>query len=742
MLRKLWWFLLMLPSLAMAQVNGSFKNAKATGNITANSTCLSAVTGSISSSDQINARCFSSIQDAITAAGTAGSVTIPAAYAGTDTYTNPNGVLVIDQRQQTTEIANLTAFMTPWLTKLGASSGGNMTTLAKCIAAGGPCVIDGIGNSILGGGGTVYQNGIWNQIINALRAEYPAVTFTTHNYTLGGRSTQNAVPYTTSAYPQLPLCPTNTPACYSVTPGVPFNSITSSASYGYANPLSGPTNASYGAPFFGADDFPWAGSPEPDFQGWIYSATLDNPDAVFFLFAMNDENLAGYTFAANMQAAIAPFLTLSKVPSVILIAGQNGSVQTAAQSYFSPSKYSNLDEFAEDLRGLAKQYSYGLIDAARIFSSLRDGSDPETPIWQADTAGWNNYSPNWNTWVGSSSATVTNSGYTLSIAATGKVESQRLTLTRDGLVAGVWDTTDVHVIPTISWRSPSGTDGYQALLVNNGGGAWTVTVYSAHGSGGGIAGASGTGLTSSTSFMVQATDNEYRVWVNGKLAIAPKVSTGAGYDYDSIGYGYIGVGTTTSTIGTAYTSSITNLTLEYGSPQVSCATPIANRQAAAPCSPGLATDEVLYGYGTGPFGGNQINHPTVYGAEGVFGVAMVPFFDHLQSAVSVATAKLASGIDSYWTVTSACTTGTGQPVHCVGTTTLPVAMPDANYQLFCTADVASQVGGGIPDYVCSPTMLGTLPTAAGSSITFDVVQVMQNGGGGGTANVYFHAHHN
>lgn len=101
-----------------------------------------------------------------------------------------------------------------------------------------------------------------------------------------------------------------------------------------------------------------------------------------------------------------------------------------------------------------------------------------------------------------------------------------------------------------------------------------------------------------------------------------------------------------------------------------------------------------------------------------------------------------TAIDSYWTVASACSTTTGQPVKCSFTTTLPLTMPDANYQLFCTANVYSAVGGGNPDYSCSPEILGTLPTASGSTLNFDVVQTMQNGGGGGTANVYIHVHHN
>jgi len=49
---------------------------------------------------------FSSIQAAITAAGATGAVTIPAYYAGTDSFTNPNNITVIDHRQGAISLIN------------------------------------------------------------------------------------------------------------------------------------------------------------------------------------------------------------------------------------------------------------------------------------------------------------------------------------------------------------------------------------------------------------------------------------------------------------------------------------------------------------------------------------------------------------------------------------------------------------------------------------------------------------
>jgi hypothetical protein len=103
-----------------------------------------------------------------------------------------------------------------------------------------------------------------------------------------------------------------------------------------------------------------------------------------------------------------------------------------------------------------------------------------------------------------------------------------------------------------------------------------------------------------------------------------------------------------------------------------------------------------------------------------------------------AACTLSGGIDYYWTITG-CTVGVGQPNRCTGTTVLPGAMPDANYQVFCgTNDITYPTGST----VCGLYNGGTLPTASGAAFTYEVLQVMQNSSGGATPQVYFHAHHN
>lgn len=100
------------------------------------------------------------------------------------------------------------------------------------------------------------------------------------------------------------------------------------------------------------------------------------------------------------------------------------------------------------------------------------------------------------------------------------------------------------------------------------------------------------------------------------------------------------------------------------------------------------------------------------------------------------------GTDYYWSAVAACSTGGTQPVYCgTQSTTLPGNMPDASYQLFCNSDIYT-FSGSAPATVCVWQNSYPLPTTAGSTLSYGVVSVMSLGGGGGTYNVYFHAHHN
>jgi len=52
----------------------------------------------VNSTYYVDGRAYTTIQAAITAAGTTGAVVIPAKYSGVDTFTNPNNILIFDYR--------------------------------------------------------------------------------------------------------------------------------------------------------------------------------------------------------------------------------------------------------------------------------------------------------------------------------------------------------------------------------------------------------------------------------------------------------------------------------------------------------------------------------------------------------------------------------------------------------------------------------------------------------------------
>jgi hypothetical protein len=109
-------------------------------------------------------------------------------------------------------------------------------------------------------------------------------------------------------------------------------------------------------------------------------------------------------------------------------------------------------------------------------------------------------------------------------------------------------------------------------------------------------------------------------------------------------------------------------------------------------------------------------------------------------------------IDYYWTETDPCSSGSGNTVACLSggsgvlTTHLPGNMPDASYTITCSPDTHTftlhppalscgfiNANDGQPTY--------SLPTTAAGNLYYQVVQILDNGGSGGSPVVYFHAHH-
>ena len=586
---------------------------------------------SVNHLNSTNATVSGVIQDSVPSADTT-AVKITADYSGTDTYTNAYGTKVTDDRPMTEELSKLASISAPWLTE----NGGDLSTLAKCIVAK-SCTVVGLGNSILGSGGTGYENGVFYLLQKQLQDTFPDVTWNFQNLTLGGRGIQNAA----AGYESIYVCPGPfPPACVTLDPSSkPYASYSYNPGYGYYLPPQDNLTVSFGYPFFGQEEYPWSGWDATPAQHWVEYGSGQNPDLLLVLFGMNDESTPTKTFIADLDTILAPYLALPNVPTITLITGANGSISPEGLAYFDQAKYANLSAIMNAQRTYAVEHNYAMIDGHRIFSVLRDGTDPALDYWELDQTAFNNFGSNWTMYAGSASdGTISPDGYTVSISASGDYMPMRLYSAQDGAIGAVWDTTDSNVVPRIQWRVPTdkSTRGYLAQITNNGDGTGTITVFDTTGS---IASDPITALTSTTSFMVKAEGGEYRIWVNGKLVIGPNFPvSGDGFDYDTLAYGNFALGTTTKTIGTPYSSSITNVTIEPASPMTSCATPYTFLQSNKPCTPAVVSDEAMYGwdvdYGTNlrSLGGNKVNHPSIPGAAATYGIAMSKFLTNVKAA--------------------------------------------------------------------------------------------------------------
>jgi len=139
----------------------------------------------------VDGRAFPNIQAAITAAGTSGAVIIPASYAGVDTYTNPNNILILDLRQGalgiggggslsvlTGNITNISSTGTDMLGTVTVS--GTLTTSGAITATGG----------IVAGGTTLLKPG---NAINTDVAGELTMSGGTNSYTWGNTYTSHPI---------------------------------------------------------------------------------------------------------------------------------------------------------------------------------------------------------------------------------------------------------------------------------------------------------------------------------------------------------------------------------------------------------------------------------------------------------------------------------------------------------------------------------------------------------------------
>lgn len=173
---------------------------------------------------------------------------------------------------------------------------------------------------------------------------------------------------------------------------------------------------------------------------------------------------------------------------------------------------------------------------------------------------------------------------------------------------------------------------------------------------------------------------------------------------------------------------------------------MATQSSGSVAITGGALDGVSIGQsnqGPGKFTTLKTNGLTAAGITGGPTVGNLAYFD---SQGTIADSHLtAAAINIGWSFDTCDPLSNGQPMACSGTTTLPVAMPDSNYQLTCNAEGWSDNSGNPAPYISFENHAAygiSLPTAAGSSLYYRVTWAMQNSADHFHAHAYCLVHHN
>ena len=289
--------------------------------------------------------CYATIGAAITAAGLTGSVLIPPSYSGTDTYTNPNSILITDQRPA---LADTTKLQMQDVLPLMTESGFGDTSQAQNCAAVGTCSVVYWGDSITNGMFAVANEDSWAyQVSRALKRSIPGVTFNQVDLAIGGTGIENAADATY-------VC------------GTQWNQT------GYGNGyLTWPFPCTAGV-------------------SWQQHVAQQIPDIVFIGFGMNDSFIQAQNFIAYLGQVIAFLNSLPRHPTIVLVATYPNSIYNGATYGSQPT----LLSIGQATREYARQKGLLLVDAGRLFTLFRDGYDPARdhfnyePQWLNYPAGW------------------------------------------------------------------------------------------------------------------------------------------------------------------------------------------------------------------------------------------------------------------------------------------------------------------------------------------------------------------
>jgi hypothetical protein len=574
------------------------------------------------------------IQNAVTHAGTSGSVRVPTSFpsgemaspanilseslAATSSYA-PDALFapVEDDRMLNAGAAAMQGLS---LDSLDAESeGGSTAKLAQCIASGGPCPIALVGHSVAENINDIGPDDSGLQTLaEYLNRKFPGV-FTFYNFSITGASVENFVDPTY-------LCEPSGANTF-------YRALTGSWYSGGANVVVGP-------PFL---QWPAGCSTGVDWEGQVSAV---NPVAVIFGLSLNSYGVSNAQFAADLQTAITWAQDLGTTPTVILETDLLPNFTSSPEAGDDPNGFESLMQVT---RALAEQDNLLLVDADRRFQMMRNGFDVTRMHSQVEQ-GFNSWStngafPSYPTgWQAAPSFSgtmppLTNSG-ALNAALTVTNGMNALVVQRNRYA---WDVTETAVLAVgatggtgiMGFRDdPTTGNGYYLEATANTSTSFTVTLYWApNGLGGGGSGAITTTTCTGGATAIQLTIRTDGGWADMYCG-APGSSTTPThfyhfYDYHKI---YPGVCTFgfTSTGGSVYSEFI-----EYRNPE----------GWNTPLNTTIALMGGLTSYYTDPnsYGGNNNRHPGGVGMDAIYLAAWGPALNAIERDGKIAISAGALG---------------------------------------------------------------------------------------------------
>jgi len=590
------------------------------------------------------------IQAAVNAAGTSGSVVVPASIpAGemafpateisataqsTSHYSNFGTVNVRDLRPLNDDVSLSEILALPQID----GTGGNTSSFARCMQSG-ACKILYLGDSIGEGiSGVAPDDNVATHVFDEFKRRFPLVSFTFQNLSIGGTGIEQ---FNDGSY----IC-NNPPGSNQFFRPLPSNWYIQSNPGG--NFISGPMY--YQWPFqctVGAS--------------WKAHAASFNPDLVIIAFGANEYGYGSNAFAADLQTAISFFSGLPGNPTIVL---QTTEPPNPSWTSLLPYDQPTFEGINEAIRGVAAANGFLLADPDRYYSVITYGIDPANKHYNVEHA-WGtmsgvNFPAGWDIPSGYSGTfpVLTSSGqldaqlaWTSDSAAIVERQRSAMDITWHFELSGASSTAE----PVIFFRMRPGLEpGYKLLISQSSAGG--NTTYTASVSYVGTYTDPGIGLTSGTCTYTTGTQVGFTLvlkgtkldfWCNqvGNQGWIDAINTRV---YVSQSEGTVAIGMFDSGGGTG-TGNLSNEYIYFGNPAQYFTPKVSIMSQLGLQSPpgfgGSYQGDGDFDTNYKSFGGDGVHHPSPIGFD-AFLAAYRPVFDVLSQVYPKAHYPVTNGTAS------------------------------------------------------------------------------------------------